>query len=178
VATNHQGNPRLNSRVTPFANLLRLNARLLANCLDHVTEDQARARVLSSVNSMAFLIAHLTDARHSLLTLLGGSAENPLASLLESATSMDDVAVLPSLADLLSAWWAVDQALASRLADLADADLDAMSPQRYPGGDASVLGALAFLVQHDSYHVGQLALLRRAHGLPAMRYSQPPARAT
>lgn len=57
-------------------------------------------------------------------------------------------------------------------------ELDEPAPQRYPGGDPSVLGALAFLVQHDSYHLGQLALLRRAHGLPAMRDGRPQAPAT
>jgi uncharacterized damage-inducible protein DinB len=34
-----------------------------------------------------------------------------------------------------------------------------------------MLGALTFLVQHDSYHIGQLALLRKHAGLPAMRYT-------
>ena len=34
----------------------------------------------------------------------------------------------------------------------------------------AVLGAVAFLLQHDSYHVGQLALLRKHFGLGAMRY--------
>jgi hypothetical protein len=37
-------------------------------------------------------------------------------------------------------------------------------------GDRTLLGALAFLAQHESYHVGQLALLRKYAGLPAMRY--------
>jgi hypothetical protein len=42
---------------------------------------------------------------------------------------------------------------------------------RFPIGDATVLGLIAFMVQHDSYHIGQLALLRKHYGLPAMRYS-------
>jgi uncharacterized damage-inducible protein DinB len=28
-----------------------------------------------------------------------------------------------------------------------------------------------FMVQHDSYHLGQLSLLRKRAGLPAMSYS-------
>ena len=39
-----------------------------------------------------------------------------------------------------------------------------------PGVDRTRLGALTFLVQHDSYHIGQLALLRKPAGLPAMSY--------
>ena len=34
-----------------------------------------------------------------------------------------------------------------------------------------MLGALTFLVQHDSYHLGQLTFLRKLAGLPAMRYT-------
>jgi uncharacterized damage-inducible protein DinB len=51
------------------------------------------------------------------------------------------------------------------------ADLDAPLTTQFPGAaDQTVLSALTFLVQHDSYHVGQLALLRKYVGLPAMRY--------
>jgi len=48
--------------------------------------------------------------------------------------------------------------------------LDEPAPQRFPIDDETVLGEIAFLVQHDSYHIGQVALLRRQLGLPAMRY--------
>ena len=34
--------------------------------------------------------------------------------------------------------------------------------------DGTVLGELAYLVQHDSYHLGQVSLLRRQMGLPPM----------
>jgi uncharacterized damage-inducible protein DinB len=33
------------------------------------------------------------------------------------------------------------------------------------------MNLLAFFVQHDSYHIGQLALLRKHVGLPAMQYA-------
>jgi uncharacterized damage-inducible protein DinB len=29
---------------------------------------------------------------------------------------------------------------------------------------------LAFLVQHESYHIGQMALIRKYIGYPAMKY--------
>ena len=35
----------------------------------------------------------------------------------------------------------------------------------------TTLGMLTFLVQHDSYHIGQLSLLRKYAGMPAMQYS-------
>ena len=162
----------MDSRVAPFARLLRLNAQLLRNCVDGLSEAQASSRVLPALNSIAFLVAHMTDARHTLLALLGGTAVNPLAPLFEGARGIDDVSSLPTLAELLEGWARVDEALDARLDAVSVAALEAPSPQAYPGGDRSVLGALAFLTQHDSYHIGQLALLRRALGLPAMRYGR------
>jgi hypothetical protein len=49
-------------------------------------------------------------------------------------------------------------------------ELEAVVEARFPGVERTRLGALTFLVQHDSYHLGQLALLRKPAGLPAMSY--------
>jgi hypothetical protein len=43
---------------------------------------------------------------------------------------------------------------------------------RFPLGDSTELGLMAFLVQHDSYHIGQLGFLRRQLGKPAMAYTR------
>ena len=36
-----------------------------------------------------------------------------------------------------------------------------------------ILLLLTFMVQHDSYHLGQLSLLRKLAGLPGMSYTDP-----
>ena len=161
----------MSPRAAPLGALLRLNTHLLLNCFDQVTDGQAMRRRVPQVNSMAFLAAHLIDTRHELLSILGAPGENPVRTQLANARSIDDVADLPTLAELLSAWRQVASAIDQRLTMVDDAMLDAPSGRRFPGGDPSTVGALAFLVQHDSYHIGQLAMLRRVHGLPAMRYS-------
>jgi hypothetical protein len=33
------------------------------------------------------------------------------------------------------------------------------------------MAAITFLLQHDSFHIGQLAFLRRFSGLDALKYS-------
>jgi hypothetical protein len=72
-------------------------------------------------------------------------------------------------------WDAASEAIADRLAAASAAELDRPAPHRFPVGGATLLGALGFLAQHDSYHVGQLALLRKLAGLPGMKYAAPPA---
>ena len=163
----------MDPRVAPLAEILRLDTRLVLNCVDGMTDAQLAARPAPPANGVAFLVAHLADTRHALLALLGTAADNPLAPYVASAHGIDDVAALPARAELLDAWRDVAERLDRRLAELDAAALDAPAPQRFPVDDASTLGAVAFLVQHDAFHVGQLALLRRIHGLPAMRYGAP-----
>jgi uncharacterized damage-inducible protein DinB len=160
----------MDPRLRPLADTVQLNTRLVLNCLAGADDAMALRRVTPQTNSMAFLLAHLTDARHFMADFLGAPLPNPLAVILEYGKGQDDIGTLPPLADLKAAWQAISGHLAGVL-DQADAGgLDAESKVRFPVGDRSVLGSVAFLVQHDSYHLGQLGLLRRALGLPAMSY--------
>ena len=165
----------MDPRLAPLAEIFRLNTRLLHNCLDGLTEAQARARPVADANSAAFVAAHVADSRFAIAAWLGVSLANPLSAALAGARGIDEVRELPALAEILAAWDAASRTIEARLAALTPAELDAPAPQRFPAGGPTLLGALAFLAQHDSYHVGQLALLRKAAGLPAMRYAERPA---
>ena len=58
----------------------------------------------------------------------------------------------------------------ARLGTITDAELAGASGERFPGVPATLLGAIAFLVQHESYHIGQLAFVRKYLGRPSMSY--------
>jgi uncharacterized damage-inducible protein DinB len=163
----------MDPRLAPLAAILRLNTRLVLNCFDGMDEEQARIRAAERTNHAAFLFAHLIDTRHFVLRMIGGNAENPVAATLDGARGIDEVRSLPSLRSLSVSWSEISAMLDERFRALDGSILDAPSPQGFPIDDATVLGALAFLVQHDSYHVGQIAMLRRVAGLPAMRYGSP-----
>ena len=161
----------MDPRVAPLADILRLNTRLFHNCLLDLTEEQADVRPSATTNSLAFVAAHVTDSRYHLLKLLGDERRSPLADALDRASGIDDMRVRPPLAEVQAAWTDVSAALDERLRTIGAAELEAPLAVRFPMEDRSLLGTLAFLVQHDSYHVGQLALLRKFVGLPAMSYA-------
>ena len=160
----------MDSRVVALADILRLNTKLFRNCLEGLTDDQAGVRPSGTTNSAAFIAAHVADSRFYLLKALGDARASPLAAYLDKARGIDDVKQCPPLAVSHAAWTEVSHAIRDRLEVLTAADLDASFAAKFPG-QHTVLGVLTFLVQHDSYHVGQLALLRKYAGLPAMRYS-------
>ena len=155
--------------VTPLAAILRLNTELLLNCLEGLNDDAASARPIAKTNSIAFLVAHLINSRHFLAAILGGPRSNPVAGLLDGSRTIDDVADLPSTAALRAHWETVSAHLAA-LTERLDTPQLAAAAQRFPGSDGTLRGALTFLVQHDTYHLGQIALLRRQGGFSAMTY--------
>jgi uncharacterized damage-inducible protein DinB len=160
----------MDPRTAPLAEILRLNTKLFRNCLDGLSEEQANLRPSGSTNSAAFVAAHLADARFYLLRILGAEQPNPLAPYLKDARSLDDLARCPSLAETQSAWTTAAHALRDRLEAMTAAEVDAPLKTQFPVPGQTVLAVLTFLVQHDSYHIGQLSLLRKYAGLPAMQY--------
>jgi uncharacterized damage-inducible protein DinB len=170
VVGRHDNMLIMDPRVQPLAAILGLNTRLLINCIDGLTDDAARQRHGEGVNSATFIAAHLADSRFFMLETLGGSRENPLSAYLDTANSIDEITDWPTLDTIRDAWNAVSADIDRTLHGMTGEDLDTAVDTRFPGVERTRLGALTFLVQHDSYHIGQLALLRKPAGLPAMSY--------
>ena len=147
-----------------------LNTRLFLNALEGVSDDEAVRRPNDRINSMSFIAAHLVDVRHYTLAYLGASSHNPLATLLRDVGSIDDVRALPDIEKLRSYWREVSRELESCIAGIGDETLMSASSQSFPIDDATVLGGIQFLLHHEAYHIGQLALLRKHHGHAAMSY--------
>lgn len=161
------------SALGPARLVYDLNTGLFANCLADLSDDDARRRIDDRSNNVAFLAAHIVDARHYLGKVLGLETPSPVAASLGDVQRVEDATGLPGLVELRQWWNEVTEPLAARLEVVTDADLAEPSPAQFPVADESVLGAVAFLIQHESYHIGQLALLRKQLGYSAMTYDPP-----
>jgi uncharacterized damage-inducible protein DinB len=153
-----------------LAAVLRLNTRLFLNCLVDVTEAHAVERPNGRTNSMSFIACHVVDSRYFLARTLGLDEQNPLDRFTSDVTGIEQMAEMPDLAAIRQAWRAIARTLEECVVGLTEAELRAPSAQRFPVDQHNVIGGIGFLLQHESYHLGQLALLRKFHGYPAMRY--------
>ena len=160
----------MNGQVAPLNEMLKLSTRLFINALEGVDDDAARVRPTSDTNNMAFVALHVLDARAYLARFLGLDLRHPFTGL-EEVNTIDDMADYPTVEDILSSWREVSELLHERLPALSSEDIAKESPQEFPVEDSSVLGGLAFLVLHESFHIGQLAFLRKYLGLSSMSYS-------
>jgi uncharacterized damage-inducible protein DinB len=162
----------MDARVVPLAMLYQLNTDLLINCLDGLSDREAQTRLEAGGNSITFLAAHLADSRHFLAARLEHPLSNPLARYLADVRSIDDITEWPSLDELRTEWLRISSHLQTVLGELTGDELDEPRVHRFPVDDTSRLGMVAFLVQHDSYHLGQVAFLRRQLGKPPMSYAR------
>jgi uncharacterized damage-inducible protein DinB len=160
----------VNDRLIPLYEIFKLNSRLFLNCLDGWKEDQARWRPSPDTNSAAFLALHLVDSRHYIARFVGVTMENPFPFLADAKT-IDDVKSWPALEEVRGAWKAVTGNLRERFKTLTAEDLAGKAEwEEMPVDDRTNVGMLIFMLQHESYHIGQLGLLRKQAGLPAMSY--------
>jgi uncharacterized damage-inducible protein DinB len=164
--------------VAPLVAIFELNTDLLLNCFMDLSQEEAERRLEGGGNSLLFLGSHLSDSRHFLAGRIERPLANPLSRYLEKARSIEEVHEWPSLEELRAAWVAVSDHLVTALGSLTPDEVARPNAHRFPLPDTSQLGLITFLAQHDSYHVGQAAFLRRQLGKPAMSYARARANAS
>jgi len=162
----------MDTRLAPLADILRLNTRLFLNCLDEVDDPVGSMRISSATNSLTFVAVHVLDARAYLTKALGGDGVHPFTEMLSAVNSIEEVDELPTLDQVRVAWTDVTARLLNQMTAASSSELEAEAPAAFPIADSTLLGMAAFLIQHDSYHIGQMAFLRKALGFDAMSYSE------
>jgi uncharacterized damage-inducible protein DinB len=160
----------MTSTLISIGTTLDLNTRLFKNCLHGVSDDVAARVVAERTNTMIFVAVHLLDARFFMAEIAGTSFPHPYPQV-AATKRLDDIASYPRLEELIGHWGEVSITLARHLETVSDELLSSPSSRRFPVRGGRVLAALSFLVQHESYHIGQLSLLQRIHGLSAMSYA-------
>jgi len=163
----------MSNRARSWHALATLNARLLRNCFAEVSDTIAASRPSDRANSMAFVAVHLVEARHFVATQIGGARQRPFGDRFDKITHVQQVADFPPVVEILRAWDVLSAELDEALSHIDDGALDKPATHGFPLpiADTTVNGTLAFMFQHESYHIGQLALLRKLLGLDAMKYS-------
>jgi uncharacterized damage-inducible protein DinB len=161
----------MDPQCVPIHTIAELNSRLFANCLEGMNDMLVPGRISDDTSSFLFVASHLVDARAYIVSLIGGEVSNRLVEHLRSVETVESLPDPPGLDDLRSAWMSLSEELLRQIPALTQANLRLTSPDPMPVADPSMLGALTFLLQHESYHVGQLAMLKKHLTGNPMKYS-------
>ncbi|MGE0439727.1 MAG: DinB family protein [Gemmatimonadales bacterium] len=145
------------SVATAVAEVLRMNDHLLRVNLDGMAADQAGRQPIDGANSVLWVVGHIAYWRNALLGMTGAP---PLWTDAEAEIFKGQArGPAPAVTG-----WTLDRLMAihRQVTHALLEGLDAL-----PAAAAADLGKpLRGLANHEAYHVGQVAMLRRALGLP------------
>jgi len=145
---------------TAFGN----NVRLLELNSAGLTNELAAQRSANGVASAAWIVGHLVNARQRILKLVGGlSAEDPLWEK-HYARGGPGASAHLEWAKLVEAFQATDQDLKAAFGRMDDWDRPTLNPAL--GVEQPLEQVLSFLYMHECYHLGQIGIIRKLHGLP------------
>ena len=165
------------SSIQIIAKQFALHTKLFNNVLEGVEESQGAKRMTEQVNHLQWIAGHLTNARYNNGPMVGLSEIFPFKELYMDPAqpppgnrAIDTSIKYPSLGEILKCWNSYSPAFVDRVSKLSESQLAAELPFGTPIGDKSMLGFFGFLTSHESYHIGQMSIIRKYVGLDAMSY--------
>jgi uncharacterized damage-inducible protein DinB len=151
---------------------------LFNNVIDNISDDEANKCIVEPLNSIKWLAGHLLWAQRSLVGISGVQVEIPWTGhflTIQGSTEEErkmPKGEFPTIEQIRDKWNETSPAIRIGLANLPDEALNAVISARHPitPFDNTVSGLWAFINDHQSYHIGQIGILRRALGKEAMQY--------
>jgi len=121
-------------------------------------------------SSISFLVGHMASSRYGILKALGVTDQNPFAERWGGKNGARDGSEYPDISQLAADWDKVSEMFESALGEITEEQALAPSPMDLPSEDKSLRGSLGFFNWHESYHVGQLGLIRTEKGYQALQF--------
>jgi uncharacterized protein YndB with AHSA1/START domain/uncharacterized damage-inducible protein DinB len=151
--------------IAPLAFIFAGNDSLADRTFLGVPPDDLWKRPTPQTNGMLWIFGHMAVVRARLLAALGDEFDPGLGDLFGRGAMPQDASAYPSREKINEAAREVSRRLFVKLATLTDADLSKAARGPRPHFVQTVGEQIAFIALHDSYHVGQLAYVRKALGL-------------
>ena len=154
----------MHASAKPIAEIFLFNYSLIENSVADLSESESANQSKPGINSITWLIGHCLAGRVLACSIMGLQIESESAKLFNGNILDSDVSSLPTPSDLLAEIRTVTKALLPKLAGMQADELKTAPKEFFPTAENTTLAALAFLAQHESYHIGQISLLRRQLG--------------
>ncbi len=159
----------MSAPLEPIARLFGVDDWLLDRIATEFTAEMWQQR-LGEASHALWIVGHIAMCRRAILRKIGGEIEA------EGWEKMFDMGTLPGDGDgapeaktLLDDFRAVGRRIAERLtAMLPEEAGKETGDDTYPNGSSDLGGYVHFMYWHEAHHIGQVSLIRRALGKPAL----------
>lgn len=158
----------MHPEIRTTADTLAFDTTLVGLALDDFDDAASRQRHHGDLPSVAWLAGHLIAGRHNMARLVGLELDDPWQEHFGTEVACTDGEGYPTMDEIRQTWTELSERLLGRLGELEAKALAAPS-KAGPAADQTVRGALGFWTWHETYHVGQLGLVRARMGRPTVR---------
>lgn len=156
--------------VAPIATIFAINEGFVLPALEGLTDEELWRAPTGRNNAILWIAGHVVQTRANILQLLGEPVDTGWGTVFDRGAPpamVEDARRYPSRGDIAKAMGELTPRLHAKLASLDEPSLAAPARLRVPGTN-TVADELAFFALHESYHVGQLAYVRKGLGYPGM----------
>jgi hypothetical protein len=165
----------LDSRMYSLIVLFDMHTRFYHNVIDGISDQDAHNRLNTKANHIAWIAGSLVYERYGLASILDNGSYLPQTDphtfdLFNDHKGIQDDIAYPSLAEYKKEWDAITPYLRNALANLSSQQLAGPDPYSMPGEVSTLYDTLAYMIDRESYYIGQIGLYRRLLGYPAMKY--------
>jgi hypothetical protein len=150
--------------------LYDLHTRLFQNVIDGISDVDAQNRLNTKANHIAWLTGSLVHERFELANAAGVDAQQSGDEFFMDQIGIQDDLIYPSMTVYKKDWNYITPVLKKALLYLSEEELAGPGPYGVPGDGLSFFDAITFIIDRESYCIGQIGLYRRLLGYEAMKY--------
>lgn len=164
------------SSIQPVIRQFDLQTRLFNNVLEGIEDVKGSKRLNDHVNHLQWIAGHLTNSRYGIASGLGIKAGFPYKEQYSDPSepppynrAISATVKYPSLTEIKKSWNDLAVTFTEKISGLSDEQLASGIPFPVPTGK-TFQDLLSFIASHESYHIGQMSIIRKSLGLSAMSY--------
>jgi uncharacterized protein YndB with AHSA1/START domain/uncharacterized damage-inducible protein DinB len=154
--------------VAPLALIFRVNDSLAERTLDKITDEELWRRPTDRSNPMLWILGHMVNTRAQMLAMFGEPFDPGWGDVFNRGAGLGDAVGYPAREAVQAVSKDVNARLYARLGALTDTELARPATRSPNPAVKTIVDQIAFMVMHDTYHVGQLAYVRKALGHPGV----------
>ena len=148
------------------------HTRLYPNVLENITDTDAQSRLGTKANHIAWIAGSIVHERYEMANALNIGLRQTSDQFFKDNKGIQDAIPYPSLKEYKKDWETISDVLRHALVRLTNDDLEKPDPFGMPGKDLTLYDTIAFIIDRESYCIGQIGLYRRLLGYEAMKYPE------
>jgi hypothetical protein len=151
----------MSTDIQTTANQFKFNNGLFNTIVQGIPPEQWLKQPTADCNHLLWVTGHMTVVRAAALNILGAPWSVPWQGMFRRGEKRVDNNQYPPLAEVQNAWKEVAQLLLTALPEASSELLNKPVEKGRPSIDGTVGGTIGFLCLHESYHLGQMGLIRK-----------------